>query len=65
MKIASFYDSEGTLFVDCTECERGMNGSDKDKCSSGMRCKKPLLGYCCLGTLISSIDKQQITKEIK
>ena len=65
MEIASFYDNEGRLFVDCTECERGINGSDKDKCSSGTRCKKPNIGYCCLGTLISSIEKQQIVKEIK
>jgi hypothetical protein len=36
----SFKDSKGLLWVACSECERGGNGSDKDKCSSGGTCKR-------------------------
>ena len=40
MKVASFFDNKGKLYVDCTECERGANGSDKGKCSAGWRLYK-------------------------
>jgi len=38
--IASFYDNKGKLFIDCSECDRGGNGTDKNKCSCGCHTKK-------------------------
>lgn len=38
--LRSFYDSEGKLWVSCNECDRGGNGSDKDKCSCGWKVKR-------------------------
>ena len=55
-KIFSFYDNKGKLYVDCTECERGKNGSDKDKCSAGWKFKKPGVSGCFIGDIMSSID---------
>lgn len=52
MKVASFYDTKGKLYVDCTECERGKNGSDKDKCSCGVRVKFKNNNGCFVGTMI-------------
>lgn len=54
-KVSSFYDNRGLLHTDCTECERGHNGSDVDKCSCGWKQKKPGLG-CFIGTIIPSVD---------
>lgn len=53
----SFKDSRGMLFVDCAECERGGNGSDKDKCSAGWRHKRIKHGGCFIGQLM---DKYEI-----
>jgi len=36
----SFKDKRGAFWVACSECERGGNGSDPDKCSCGGRVKK-------------------------
>ena len=44
-------DTKGKLYVDCSECERGGNGSDKDKCSCGWQIKRGWQGGCFLGTL--------------
>ena len=44
-------DTKGKLYVDCSECERGGNGSDKDKCSCGWQVKRGKQGGCFLGTL--------------
>lgn len=55
-KVASFYDNKGKLYVDCTECERGKNGNDEDKCSAGWRIKKPKSGGCFIGTIMLDID---------
>jgi len=33
-------DSRGHIYVDCSECERGGNGSDPDKCSAGWQTKR-------------------------
>jgi len=43
--------SDGKLYVDCSECERGGNGAAKDKCSCGWQTKRPKRGGCYLGTL--------------
>ena len=48
-------DSRGALCVDCTECERGRNGSDTDKCSAGYKHKKGNRGSCFSGTLIEGL----------
>lgn len=58
MKVASFYDTNGQLYVDCTECERGKNGNDEDKCSCGVRVKVKNRNGCFAGTLISKYADQ-------
>ena len=54
-KVWSGRDSEGRLYVDCAECTRGGNGTDKDKCCSGWRYKKGGKGGCFIGKLIEGI----------
>ena len=51
----SVKDTRGHLMVDCSECERGGNGSDKDKCSCGWKIKKGHKGGCFMGTLIAGM----------
>jgi hypothetical protein len=36
----SYTDKQGIRWVACSECERGGNGSDKDKCSCGWQVKR-------------------------
>ena len=54
-KIHSYRDTKGVLWVSCSECDRGGNGSDKDKCSSGWRCKSFNGFGCFIGTLANGI----------
>lgn len=49
-------DTKGKLFVDCSECERGGNGSDEDKCSAGWKIKKGNRGGCFIGDLLSDLE---------
>ena len=49
-------DTRGAVYVDCSECERGGNGTDKDKCACGWRVKKGGKGGCFLGTLLSTLE---------
>ena len=49
-------DSRGMLFVDCSECRRGGNGSDQDKCSCGWRVKRSNKSGCFLGHLIEGLE---------
>lgn len=49
-------DSRGSALVDCSECDRGGNGSDKDKCSCGWNIKKGKRGSCFSGTLIQGLE---------
>jgi len=58
MKVSSFYDTNGQLYVDCTECERGKNGNDDDKCSCGVRVKFKNRNGCFCGTLIPKYADQ-------
>ena len=51
-------DSAGRLYVDCSECERGGNGTDKDKCSAGWRIKRGKQGGCFCGTLRAGLVMQ-------
>lgn len=44
-------DTRGHVYVDCSECDRGGNGSDKDKCSCGWQVKRGGNGGCFIGTL--------------
>jgi len=63
MKIASFYDTNDKLYVDCSECERGGNGSDDDKCSCGARIKQKNKGGCFCGILIPSVKNKLEAKK--
>ena len=58
MKKAKYskYDNRGSLCVDCSECDRGGNGTDKDKCACGWKIKKGKKGGCFLGKLIPGIE---------
>ena len=62
MKPASFYDNKGMLFIDCSECERGGNGSDIDKCSFGWKVKKTNKGGCFIGTIKKEIDLKSVKR---
>ena len=50
-------DSKGKIYIDCSECERGGNGSDQDKCSAGAKHKKGNKGMCFMGTLMSKYEE--------
>ena len=52
-------DTRGMLFVDCSECDRGGNGSDKDKCSAGWKVKRGGNGGCFMGTLLAGIEASE------
>ena len=54
----SFKDSKGMLWVACSECERGSNGSDKDKCSCGWKAKRFNGSGCFLGTLMTKYSNE-------
>jgi len=58
MKKARFseYDTKGKLFVDCSECTRGGNGDDPDKCSCGWKHKRGRKGGCFIGTLMPGLE---------
>jgi hypothetical protein len=49
----SFTDTQGLRWVACSECERGGNGSDKDKCSAGGQIKRFNDCGCFAGTEIN------------
>ncbi len=54
----SFKDKNGMLWVACSECERGGNGSDKDKCSCGWKCKKFNGTGCFCGNLMEKYESE-------
>lgn len=56
-KLAKYsqYDTRGKLFVDCSECDRGGNGTAEDKCASGWKHKKGNRGRCFMGELIEGL----------
>lgn len=49
-------DTRGMLFVDCSECDRGGNGTAVDKCASGWKHKKGRKGGCFMGTLLANLE---------
>jgi len=55
----SEYDTKGNLYVDCTECTRGRNGQDKDKCSAGFKHKRGNKGGCFLGELLPTLKMEK------
>lgn len=60
-RVASFYDNRGLLHVDCTECDRGINGSNKHKCCAGWRFKDPGHG-CFTGKILEDVDLKKAEK---
>lgn len=54
-------DNRGMLWVACSECERGGNGSDKDKCSCGWKVKK-FNGLGCFSGIILNKLKDKINE---
>lgn len=61
-KIYSVYDNKGKLHVDCSECTRGANGSDPDKCSCGWRYKRGNMGGCFMGNLLPHINLAEVKR---
>ena len=51
-------DKRGNLYVDCTECDRGFNGTDDDKCSCGQKIKKPNCGGCFNGIILEELRQE-------
>lgn len=49
-------DTRGALYVDCSECERGGNGSAEDKCAAGWKHTKGRKGGCFMGTLLKGLE---------
>lgn len=56
-------DSRGLVYVDCSECNRGGNGSDEHKCACGWQVRRGGQGGCYLGTLRSGLTAQ--SKEVE
>ena len=54
----SFKDKRGGIWVACSECERGGNGSAPDKCSAGGTCKRFNKLGCFSGTLMEKYKSQ-------
>lgn len=57
-RMYSEVDYRGKLSVDCSECERGGNGSSVRKCSCGWKVKKPLEGACFMGDLLPKFHEE-------
>jgi hypothetical protein len=53
----SFTDKSGGIWVACSECERGGNGSDKEKCASGWKVKRFNGLGCFIGILMAKYKK--------
>jgi hypothetical protein len=52
----SFKDTKGHLWVACSECNRGGNGEDKDKCSTGGQVKRGGKLGCFSGELMGKFE---------
>ncbi len=55
----SYKEARGHLWVACSECNRGGNGEDKDKCSCGFNVKRGGKKGCFSGELMSKFDPEQ------
>ena len=51
----SFLDTKGHPWVACSECDRGGNGTDKDRCSCGWNVKRWNRGGCFSGRLLEGL----------
>jgi hypothetical protein len=58
----SYQDRRGAIWVACSECDRGGNGKDQDKCSSGWKVKKFNKAGCFSGILMEKYKAQKITQ---
>ncbi len=52
----SYKDTRGHLWVACSECNRGGNGEDKDKCSAGWQVKRGGKQGCFSGELMAKFE---------
>lgn len=57
----SFFDDNGIFWVACSECNRGGNGADPEKCSCGHRVKRFNGSGCFIGILMKKY-KDKIEK---
>jgi hypothetical protein len=57
-KLHSFKDNKGKLWTACSECERGGNGSDPDKCSCGWKAKRFNGLGCFIGSPMEKVKKE-------
>ena len=53
----SFKDNKPLLWVACSECERGGNGSDIDKCACGWKVKRFNGLGCFIGCLMNKYEE--------
>lgn len=58
MTMYSFNDNKGKFWVACSECERGLNGSDIDKCSCARSKRFDGLG-CFIGSLMKKYKEHK------
>lgn len=58
----SYYDIKDRLMVACSECERGGNGNDKDKCSCGWKIRRGGRMGCFSGTLMQGVKPRHKRK---
>ena len=58
----SFTDKNGKRWTACSECNRGGNGNDKDKCACGWNRTYFDSHGCYIGIPIVGIPKKQTTK---
>lgn len=52
----SFRDTRGSLWIACSECERGGNGADTDKCACGGTIKRGCKMGCFQGVLMGQYE---------
>lgn len=55
MQYASYLDN-GIPMIDCTECEKGVNGKDLGTCFRGFLYRKPWQNGCPFGVLLDGIE---------
>ena len=61
-QLNSYRDTRGALWVACSECERGGNGTDEDKCASGWNRKKYNGLGCFSGKILSKYKEKVMAK---
>ena len=56
----SFFDRSKRLFIDCSECKKGGNGTEIKGCMIGHRIIKPREYGCFTGELLDTITSEEI-----